>query len=95
VPTSLTLLDPNETAEIQGPTSQVIVIRRIIAAKSAQLEVKADSTLILPALQDTQANTDLHFGPDAHPPSVPAGQALNIKNTGMVGTHVWVHWELQ
>ena len=95
MPTSLTSLDPGSTAEIQAATSQVIAVRRIILPKGAVMEVKADTTDILPPLQSTQTITDLRFGPDAHAPSVPAGQALKIKNTGVGTASVWVHWELR
>lgn len=95
MPTSLTSIALGGTAEIQSATSQVIAVRRIILAKSAVMEVKADSTDILPPLQSTQTILDLRFGPDAHPPTVPAGQALKIHNAGMNTASVWVHWELQ
>jgi len=95
MPTSLTSLGPGATVEIQAATSQVIAVRRIILPKAAAVEIKADSTEILPPLQSTQTIIDLRFGPDAHAPTVPAGQALKIKNTGVTTPSVWVHWELQ
>lgn len=95
MPTSLTLIGTGSTAEIQPATSQVIALRRIILQKSSVMEVKADSTDILPPLQSTQTIIDLRFGPNAHPPTVPAGQALKIKNAGVGPASVWVHWELQ
>ncbi len=94
MPTSFTSIANGNTAEIQAATSQVIVVRRILATNGAILEVKADATDILPALQNTQANVDVHFGRNTHPPTVPAGQALNIKNTALLTVDVWVHWEL-
>lgn len=95
MPTSLTSISSGSTAEIQPATSQIIAVRRIILPKAALMEVKADSTDILPPLQTTQTIIDLRFGPDAHAPTVPAGQALKIKNTGVGTVSVWVHWELQ
>ena len=95
MPTSLTSIGSGNTAEIQAATSQIIAVRRIILPKSAVMEIKADSTDILPPLQSTQTIIDLRFGPDAHAPTVPAGQALKIKNTGLATASVWVHWELQ
>jgi hypothetical protein len=95
MPTSLTSIDSGSTAEIQAATSQVIAVRRIILPKTATVEVKADGTDILPPLQTTQTIIDLRFEPDAHAPTVPAGQALKIKNAGVTPAKVWVHWELQ
>jgi len=94
MPTSLTTIASAATAEIQAATSQTIVVRRILATKSAVLEIKADSTEILPQLQDTTANVDVRFDPAEHAPMVPAGQALNIRNAGVASADVWVFWEL-
>ena len=94
MPTSLTTIASAATAEIQAATTQVIVVRRILATKSAILEIKADSTEILPQLQYSQSNVDVRFDPAEHPPTVAAGAALNIRNAGVASADVWVHWEL-
>jgi len=95
VPTSLTTINVGQTAEIQAASPKIIAVRRVIAQKAAIVQLRADTTPILPDLGTTAAPLDLRFTRDDHGPTVPALQALTIYNAGMANMTVWVHWELQ